>query len=116
MTKIVTVELLKGGDRFEFTTTRSEWADNCFLPHPTGVIVVAKSAFFDSYKQCRFGYLLERFPNGKPQEWWGAPQIEVRLLDRLPSVPTENVKKPVTKLDRLERTITRRQHRRALAS
>jgi hypothetical protein len=97
MNKIVTVELLKDGDRFEFITTRSEWADNCFLQHPKGVIVVAKSAFFDSYKQCRFAYLLEKFPNGKPHEWWGAAHIEVRLLGRVPSVPAENVKKPVTK-------------------
>jgi hypothetical protein len=97
MNKIVTVELLKGGDRFEFITTRSEWADNCFLPHPKGVIVVAKSAYLDSYKQCRFGFLLEKFPNGKPHEWWGAPHIEVRLLGRTAAVPTEDVKKPVAK-------------------
>jgi hypothetical protein len=97
MTKIVTVELLKGGDRFEFITTRSEWADNCYLPHPKGVIVVSKSAFIDSYKQCRFAYLLEKFPNGKPLEWWGVPHVEVRLLDRLPSVPVETVKIPATK-------------------
>ena len=80
MNKIVTVELLKEGDRFEFITDRSEWADNCYLPHPKGVIVVAKGAFLDPYKQCRFGWRLEKFPNGKPQDWWGVPHTEVRLL------------------------------------
>ena len=97
MNKIVTVESLKCGDRFEFITSRSEWADNCYLPHPTGVIVVAKSAFLDSYKQCRFSYLLEKFPNGRPHEWWGVSHIEVRLLERLPSVPVATVKKPAPK-------------------
>jgi hypothetical protein len=94
MNKIVTVELLKEGDRFEFITPRSEWADNCFLPHPQGVIIVAKSAFVDPYKQCRFGWRLEKFPNGRPQEWWGAKHTEVRLLGRPKVAPVENVKSP----------------------
>jgi len=97
MSKIVTVELLKDGDRFEFITTRSEWADNCYLPHPQGVIVVAKSAFLDPFAQCRFGYRLEKFPNGRQQEWWGVPQTEVRLLERRSGAAVEVVKKPVKK-------------------
>jgi hypothetical protein len=84
MKRIVKVETLKDGDRFEFITTRSEWADNCYLPHPEGVIVVAKSAFLDAFQQCRFGYRLEKFPKSRPQDWWGLPKTEVRLLDKLP--------------------------------
>jgi len=96
MNKIVTVELLKEGDRFEFITTRSEWADNCYLPHPKGVIVVAKTAEIDAYKQCRFGWRLEKFPNGRPQEWWGVRATEVRLLGRMSLAQAElqNPKKP----------------------
>jgi hypothetical protein len=94
MNKIVTVELLKDGDRFEFITSRSEWADNCFLPHPKGVIVVAKSAFMDAFDQCRFGWRLEKFPNARPQDWWGVRHTEVRLLGRLPSIPVEKLKNP----------------------
>ena len=97
MSKIVTVELLKEGDRFEFITSRSEWTDNCFLPHPKGVIIVAKSAFFDTYKQCRFGWRMEEYPNSRPQDWWGQPHTEVRLLGRQHIAPVANVKKPVKK-------------------
>ncbi len=97
MSKNVTVEMLKQGDRFEFITARSEWDDNCFLPHPKGVIVVAKSAFVDVYKQCRFGWRLEKFPDGKPEDWWGVPQTKVRLLGPPPKTPSESVKKPVKK-------------------
>jgi hypothetical protein len=92
MNKIVTVELLKDGDRFEFITTRSEWSENCFLPHPKGVIVVAKSAFMDAFNQCRFSWRLEKFPNARPQDWWGVRHTEVRLLDRLPSIPDEKLR------------------------
>ena len=97
MNKIVTVELLKEGDRFEFITARSEWADNCFLPHPKGVIVVSKSAFVDVYKQCRFGWRLETYPNSRPQDWWGVPHVEVRLLGRPSAFPAEAGKQPVNK-------------------
>ena len=94
MNKIVSVELLKDGDRFEFITSRSEWADNCFLPHPKGVIVVAKSSFTDPFNQCRFCWRLEKFPNGKPQDWWGGRHTEVRLLGRQGATPQEPAKKP----------------------
>lgn len=97
MKKIVTVDSLKVGDRFEFITARSEWENNCFLPHPKGVIVVAKSAFLDPHKQCRFEWRLEKFPNSRPQDWWGVPHVEVRLLEPLASLPTEVVKMPVKK-------------------
>ncbi len=97
MKKLIPVEALKSGDRFEFVTTRSEWADNCFLPHPKGVIVVAKGAFFDAFKQCRFEYRLEKFPNSKPQDWWGIPTVMVRPLDALPVVLIDTSKKPVKK-------------------
>lgn len=92
MEKIVNVELLKAGDRIEFITRRSEWDDNCFLSHPVGVVVVAKNAFLDSYQQCRFGWRHEKFPNGKPQDWWGRPQTEVRLLRPLPAVTAAPIK------------------------
>jgi hypothetical protein len=82
MPRIVTVELLREGDRFEFLTARSEWADHCFLPHPQGVIVVAKTAYLDHYQQCRFGWRLEKFPHSKPQDWWGHKHVEVRLLEK----------------------------------
>lgn len=91
MKKIVTVDSLKAGDRFEFITARSEWDDNCYLPHPQGVIVVAKSAFLDPYKQCRFGYRLEKYPNSKPRDWWGQPHVEVRLLGPLAIQPAKVV-------------------------
>jgi hypothetical protein len=80
MSKIVTVALLKQGDRFEFLTDRSEWADRCYLPHPAGVIVVAQTAFMDPYKQCRFGWRMEKYPNAKSQDWWGQPETKVKLL------------------------------------
>lgn len=92
MKKIVKVESLRNGDRFEFITARSEWQDNCFLPHPQGILVVAKGAFLDPYQQCRFGYRLEKYPNGRLQDWFGVPQTEVRLLGRLPSMPLEDVR------------------------
>jgi len=97
MKKIVTVESLKAGDRFEFITARSEWEDNCFLPHPKGIIVVANSAFVDVYEQCRFGWRLETYPNSRPQDWWGVPHVKVRLLGRPSAVPAEVVKRPVKK-------------------
>lgn len=90
MPNIVTVESLKVGDRFEFVSSRSEWAENCFLPHPKGVIVVAKNPFFDSYKQCRFEWRPEKFPKGRSQDWWGVAQTKVRLLGALPPQPVEN--------------------------
>ena len=92
MNKIITVELLKDGDRFEFITSRSEWADNCFLPHPKGVIVVAKSAFMDAFDQCRFGWRLEKFPNARPQDWWGVRHTEVRYLGRQPATAVADAK------------------------
>lgn len=103
MKKLVKVETLKDGDRFEFVTSRSEWADNCYLPHPKGVIVVAKSAFRDTYDQCRFGWRMEKFPNSRPQDWWGKAQTEVRLLGPAPAAaPTvEAVKKPAAKKKKL---------------
>lgn len=97
MKKIVAVESLQAGDRIEFITARSEWEDNCFLPHPQGIVVVAKSAFLDVYKQCRFGWRLEKFPNGKPQDWWGMPQTKVRLLGDPPNAPAVDVKSPFQK-------------------
>ncbi len=100
MKKLIPVESLKSGNRFEFVTPRSEWADNCYLPHPKGVIVVAKAAFFDTFKQCRFEYRLEKFPNSKPQDWWGMPSIQVRLLDALPELPVEITKPSVKKKPR----------------
>lgn len=88
MKRIVTVESLKAGDRFEFVTARSEWADNCFLPHPQGVIVVAKNPFQDPYDQCRFGWRFEKFPLSKPQDWWGRRDVKVRLLPALAATPS----------------------------
>lgn len=82
MKQMVTVSSLKAGDRFEFITPRSEWADNCFLPHPRGIIIVAKSPFLDCYNQCRFAWRLEKYPESKPQDWWGGKHVEVRLLGR----------------------------------
>lgn len=93
MTQIVKVETLQLGDRVEFITDRSEWAHNCFLRHPKGVIVVAKSAFMDTFGQCRFGYRSETLPNGKRHEWWGRPQIEIRLLERRPHLALELARK-----------------------
>ena len=95
MPNIVTVESLKIGDRFEFVASRSEWADNCFLPHPKGVIVVAKSPFLDTYKQCRFEWRPEKFPKGRSQDWWGVAQTKVRLLGALPPQPVEHATKSV---------------------
>lgn len=97
MNEIVAVQSLQAGDRFEFITARSEWDDNCFLPHPKGIVVVAKSAFIDVYKQCRFGWRLEKFPDAKPQDWWGLPQTEVRLLGNPPQAPAVDVKLPLKK-------------------
>ena len=98
MNKIVKVELLRAGDRIEFITARSEWSENCFLPHPKGVVVVAKDAFLDPYKQCRFGWRLEKYPDSKPEDWWGAPQTKVRLLgnspaEKAPAAPVGKKKK-----------------------
>lgn len=95
MPTIVTVESLKVGDRFEFVASRSEWADNCFLPHPKGVIVVAKSPFLDTYKQCRFEWRPEKFPKGRSQDWWGVAQTKVRLLGALPPQSAEPATKSV---------------------
>jgi hypothetical protein len=95
MKKIVTVERLKAGDRFEFITSRSEWTDNCYLAHPKGVIVVAKSAFTDPYQQCRFSWRLETYPNAKPQDWWGTHLTKVRLLGAAPVAAAEVANDPV---------------------
>lgn len=97
MKKIIAVESLRTGDRFEFITARSEWEDNCFLTHPKGVVVVAKSAFVDVYQQCRFGWRLEKFPDGKPQDWWGVPQTQVRLLGDPSKAPAVAAKMPLKK-------------------
>jgi len=80
MKRIVPVTSLRTGDRFEFVTARSEWETNCFLTHPRGVVVVTESAFWDVYQQCRFGWRLEKFPDGTTQDWWGVVQTEVRQL------------------------------------
>lgn len=80
MKRIVPVTSLRTGDRFEFVTARSEWETNCYLTHPRGVVVVTKSAFLDVHQQCRFGWRLEKFPDGTTQDWWGVVQTEVRLL------------------------------------
>lgn len=90
MPNIVTVESLKAGDRFEFVASRSEWADNCYLTHPKGIIVVAKNPFVDGYKQCRFEWRPEKFPKGRSQDWWGVPQTKVRLLGPAPNPPADH--------------------------
>jgi len=95
MPKIVTVEFLKAGDRFEFITSRSEWRHDCFLTHPQGVVLVAKSAFLDRYNQSRFGWRLEKFPSGRCQDWWGLPQTQVRLLGALPTLSNGKAKRPI---------------------
>lgn len=82
MKRVVTVESLQAGDRFEFITARSEWADNCFLPHPKGIVVAANNAFLDHYEQCRFGWRREQYPDSKPQDWWGVRTTTVRLVAR----------------------------------
>lgn len=103
----VTVESLKAGDRIEFITSRSEWAENCFLPHPKGVIVVAKNPFFDSYKQCRFEWRPEKFPKGRSQDWWGAAQTKVRLLGPAPPQPIESPAKPARNMKTPTKALTK---------
>ncbi|MCE9603379.1 MAG: hypothetical protein K8U03_00580 [Planctomycetia bacterium] len=95
--QVVTIESLKNGDRFEFLTARSEWAHNCFLPHPQDVLLVARSAFVDPHNQCRFSYLLEKFPKGRPQDWWGASQTQVRLLGPVSNAAPAADEKPAKK-------------------
>ena len=99
MKRIVPVTSLRTGDRFEFVTARSEWETNCYLTHPRGVVVVTESAFLDVHQQCRFGWRLEKFPDGTTQDWWGMVQTEVRLL-RPPQAPAAEAKPPLKKAGR----------------